>query len=316
MLERKRSTGAERVSKVKQEALPKKLPSLRIIGDSNAVGYRNPPTGTKLYLEECLRHKFNLEPTLGRTRLSVLPTKFDLLEWCKSKTRDGMPETDFTLLIAGTNDITYLKKKTDELEKRVRASMSSLLRWVRRHTREMIVVVEPVNEMANRAEVALFVRKGMRAAVSRCPVSSWVEMHWKRKDLQVAPGSNKHDPHHFNRTATKRLAKAAVERVCNKGTLADSREQVAQSDEVVDKLPRKIGRPIGSKDKVPRKRREVAHSEDVVYSPAAKIRRTNGSKDKVPQKRREVAQSDEVTARKVSQRKTDGVKRSSVAGKT
>jgi lysophospholipase L1-like esterase len=86
--------------------------TLRVFGDSNAVGYRPGAEGTKRYLENHLKRYFHVVPTWGRTGLTVLPSKYQCLPWMYDKlgcSEQGCSSVDHSLLILGTNDITSLK---------------------------------------------------------------------------------------------------------------------------------------------------------------------------------------------------------------
>merc|ERR1711879_85811 len=135
--------------------------TLRVWGDSNAVGYRKIPDGTKKFLSSLLERKGKgAVDTVGRTRLTVLPSEFEFVPWCKETVGCGLSKTDFALVILGTNDITHLRRKamewsegmTDkEIAGKIKVSVRKVLSFIRQHTKRKIVVLEPVNEMPKRA---------------------------------------------------------------------------------------------------------------------------------------------------------------------
>ena len=78
-------------------------------GDSNAVGYRKLPDGTKNYLCSWLERKMSVESTIGRTRLTILPSDFEFLQWCKEKVGHSLlnrPISQFSLLEPMTSRIS------------------------------------------------------------------------------------------------------------------------------------------------------------------------------------------------------------------
>lgn len=200
--------------------------TLRIYGDSNAVGYRAGSEGTKKYMERVFAKTFNVKPTLGRTRLTILQSSFAFLPWAIHNDRKVTEEAaaaDFTVLVLGTNDITYLRKNEmswsvdcgdAELAKQVRLHLRKILKWVGARTRRKLFVIEPINAMPQKAEQRKLVIRAMHDEVeAQSAMVNWVQMAWSAKDLQRSGRSA--DPRHFNRAGVRRLVEAVVGHVRN-----------------------------------------------------------------------------------------------------
>eukprot|EP00931_Biecheleriopsis_adriatica_P053713 TRINITY_DN31512_c0_g1_i1.p1 TRINITY_DN31512_c0_g1~~TRINITY_DN31512_c0_g1_i1.p1 ORF type:complete len:486 (-),score=80.47 TRINITY_DN31512_c0_g1_i1:12-1469(-) len=183
--------------------------SLRIIGDSNAVGYREGPTGTKGYLAKRLAASFRVEPSIGRTGLTVTPSSLTFLPWAQEHFRDKV-RTDYAVIILGTNDITLYQKR--EMQWSQACSPESFKAIVRKHFRATltwvhdfagrVLVVEPINAMASRQDVRCVLCKALQEEAQSCG-ATFLQMDWAAADLQQASGSS--DPHHFNRPGADRL---------------------------------------------------------------------------------------------------------------
>eukprot|EP00401_Gymnodinium_catenatum_P044425 CAMPEP_0117551652 /NCGR_PEP_ID=MMETSP0784-20121206/49300_1 /TAXON_ID=39447 /ORGANISM="" /LENGTH=208 /DNA_ID=CAMNT_0005348695 /DNA_START=95 /DNA_END=717 /DNA_ORIENTATION=- len=186
--------------------------SIAVIGDSNAVGYRKPPLGTRGYLAEELKRRFSVGLVLGRTRLTVLKSDYQFLRWAKEKTRSKCDATDYTVLVLGTNDVTKLpgidgKSGDAQLFQRVRVHLRASLAWIRRHTARAIFVVEPLNEMPKKVHFLKLVAGAMRKEVAAHQHAKWIPMQWAPRDLQRKE-NRKVDPRHFSRAGVRRLARA------------------------------------------------------------------------------------------------------------
>eukprot|EP00446_Apocalathium_sp_SHHI-4_P003592 CAMPEP_0177195036 /NCGR_PEP_ID=MMETSP0367-20130122/23293_1 /TAXON_ID=447022 ORGANISM="Scrippsiella hangoei-like, Strain SHHI-4" /NCGR_SAMPLE_ID=MMETSP0367 /ASSEMBLY_ACC=CAM_ASM_000362 /LENGTH=286 /DNA_ID=CAMNT_0018643025 /DNA_START=63 /DNA_END=920 /DNA_ORIENTATION=+ len=198
--------------------------SLRVYGDSNAVGYRPPPRGTKGCFFEYAQRHFSVLPTVGKTRLTILPSDFQFLPWAQAKLSDEQPGllSDHSLLVLGTNDITYLRKrimewsaevKEAEIARLVRTHLHQVLQWIRGRTLGTIFVVEPLNEMQSKADMKALVVSAVREEVSSKAYKGkvcWLPMAWSAEDLQVLEKGP--DPRHFNRRAVHAILDAAVAR--------------------------------------------------------------------------------------------------------
>mmetsp|Transcript_87755 Transcript_87755/g.171638 ORF Transcript_87755/g.171638 Transcript_87755/m.171638 type:complete len:254 (-) Transcript_87755:78-839(-) len=188
---------------------------LRIYGDSNAVGYRKGSIGTRGFLEHVLQRIFDVPNALGRTRLTVLPSSTEFLPWAQA--REGgevCVQTDYALLVLGTNDVTYLRGRAmqwsqdpsdAQIEREIRRSLRKILLWLQTRTRRRIFVLEPLNEMKRKVGVKDLVMKAMRTEVLRSGTHvEWLPMRWSEKDLQRTRGGV--DPRHFSRGACRRIA--------------------------------------------------------------------------------------------------------------
>mmetsp|Transcript_81953 Transcript_81953/g.155645 ORF Transcript_81953/g.155645 Transcript_81953/m.155645 type:complete len:169 (-) Transcript_81953:126-632(-) len=164
-----------------------------------------------------------MESSLGRCGLTILPSKLPFLSWCKEKAGRSLAETDFALLILGTNDITQLRRRAMEWSKdmsdkavarKVQAGLHKALTWIRQFTIGTIIVVEPVNMMTTRTAENGIIVKAMEQEVSSFSGAQWLPMHWKHADLQRPLGKLRRepDPKHFNCKAARRMA-AEVERL-------------------------------------------------------------------------------------------------------
>lgn len=189
--------------------------SVRVFGDSNAVGYRKLPHGTKKYLVNRLERKFRVDDPIGRTRLTILPSEYEFLQWSKEKVGRSLAETDFAVLVLGTNDITLVRGKAMEwsqdvsdemIVRKLQTRLRLALSWIRKHTRHTIFVVEPINEMPKRTEQKAIIVAAMEQEVRRFSNAVWLQMDWKDADLQRSQTTLKLDPRHFNCRATRRLA--------------------------------------------------------------------------------------------------------------
>eukprot|EP00927_Polykrikos_kofoidii_P060435 TRINITY_DN55417_c0_g1_i1.p1 TRINITY_DN55417_c0_g1~~TRINITY_DN55417_c0_g1_i1.p1 ORF type:complete len:255 (-),score=17.89 TRINITY_DN55417_c0_g1_i1:100-864(-) len=202
------------------------VPTLRTFGDSNAVGYRRRPQGTRGYLVKLLRKSFRVASTCGCAKLTILPSKFNFLVWLRKRLEiTTLDETDYAVLFLGTNDIAGLKTLSmpwsdDEpagaITRRVRQRLHTLLRRIRKYTRRTIFVVEPLNQMPRKRCLGDKVLAAMEAEVREFRDISWLSMNWADNDLQVSPdvkGRGGMDPRHLNSAAMRRLAQVVEQRV-------------------------------------------------------------------------------------------------------
>lgn len=202
-------------------AKARQKPSIAAFGDSNCVGYREGPAGTKRYLDKCLRRSFHLvAPALGRTRLTILQSRTQFLPWSRARAGDASAcEADYALVVLGTNDITQLQGRAMEwsegqsnkqIARRLRGELRAALRWVRGRTRRKIFVVEPVNEMRRKVAHRQLVADAMKAEVASLGGVTWIPMAWSDADLQRRRSERgmQLDPRHFNRAAARRIVES------------------------------------------------------------------------------------------------------------
>lgn len=164
-----------------------------------------------------------MQPTLGRTQLTILPSRMPFLPWAKARDSMGQGMSDYALLLLGTNDITHLRQRSmawsegledSEVARRVRARLRAILRWVGARTRKRLFVVEPLNEMSRRAAPRLLVAKAMEQEVrAQAPAIAWLPMAWSERDLQMPAKGGRPDPRHFGPAAVRRLAQALIAQV-------------------------------------------------------------------------------------------------------
>lgn len=220
-------------------AKARQKPSIAAFGDSNCVGYREGPAGTKRYLDKCLRRSFHLvAPALGRTRLTILQSRTQFLPWSRARAGDASAcEADYALVVLGTNDITQLQGRAMEwsegqsnkqIARRLRGELRAALRWVRGRTRRKIFVVEPVNEMRRKVAHRQLVADAMKAEVASLGGVTWIPMAWSDADLQRRRSERgmQLDPRHFNRAAARRIVES-VEHAMRLASPRPSKSSVA-----------------------------------------------------------------------------------------
>eukprot|EP00429_Kryptoperidinium_foliaceum_P079288 CAMPEP_0176226826 /NCGR_PEP_ID=MMETSP0121_2-20121125/22456_1 /TAXON_ID=160619 /ORGANISM="Kryptoperidinium foliaceum, Strain CCMP 1326" /LENGTH=231 /DNA_ID=CAMNT_0017566095 /DNA_START=29 /DNA_END=722 /DNA_ORIENTATION=- len=212
----------------------KRLKRFRVYGDSNAVGYRRGPFGTRGYLEQLLQARYDVERTIGRTGLTILPSRSQFLPWAKAKFGEDPVETDFALVVLGTNDISHLWRAAMEwsldasarlIAKYVRRSLRAILRWVAARTAKRVFVLEPVHETPSKAESRRCVVQAMREEVREFGEHVvWLQMGWGDADLQTLPGRAP-DGKHFNGRGCERvvaLLEAGVQRGGDAGLMRET----------------------------------------------------------------------------------------------
>lgn len=193
--------------------------SIRLLGDSNAVGYRPPPIGTRSVLADTLSLHKDVEvlPTVGRCGLTLLPSPLFFHPYLRDQLANDSLVADYSVLILGTNDITCLKSSrmqwskgaTDkEIKQRVEQELDRVLsKVIFPRTRRKVLVTEPVNDMSSKNHVRGVVVSAMHQKVMSLPNATWISMGWHRKDLQPLP-TGVFDPVHFSCGGARRLVRA------------------------------------------------------------------------------------------------------------